>query len=308
MKCEICGEERSMILKKEFTASNVFAHVGRKHGITRKEYYDKYLKKATDGFCKFCGEETCFKDGLKRYSNFCNASHQTLWVMQNNTAYKENFVNAAKKYWATDEGKIKRTEVSSLSRKNFWSDPERKQKAVAKMTKSIQEKWDNDPVYKAKCVAASIKTWQDEAYRTKICEAQSIGAARRIARVGNGHSDKNYKTGSYFSAKGNKSLYYASSYERTAYEKLENDENVSSYDRAKVAIKYIRPDDHRFHRYVPDILVEMKDGNKMLIEIKPTSMLEDEIIKAKIEAGNLYCLKKGWQFAVWSEKDLNNGT
>jgi hypothetical protein len=308
MKCQICGLEKSTVLRREFTVNNIFSHVGRKHGITKKEYYDKYLKKENDGFCLYCGEKTHFMANQRGYSSFCNASHQTKWVMKNNKDYKENFINAGRKYWLTEEGKKEKSRISSASRKKFWSDPKRKQKTVAKMAKAIQAKWDNDPIYRLAHSERGRKCWQNDEYRKKVCESQSIGAARRIARVGNGHNDRNYKTGQYFSVKSDKNVYYASSYEKQAFEKLENDDNVSSYDRAKVAIKYVRPDDHRMHRYVPDILAELKDGKKMLIEIKPNSMLNDEIVKSKISAAQLYCRKKNYEYTVWSEKDLQDGS
>lgn len=42
-------------------------HLGQSHkGLTRKEYYDRYLKKPGDGVCALCGRETKFTDRLNR--------------------------------------------------------------------------------------------------------------------------------------------------------------------------------------------------------------------------------------------------
>lgn len=277
MTCALC----------KYESRRLGSHVSQYHKMLPKEYYDMHLKKENDGTCEICNEKSKFYGMRYGYSRTCGKPHCVAKL------------GSQKPGWS---------EQQSEKMKNFWLDPIRKQKTVAKMARSIQIKWDNDPVYRAKCSESSRKKWQNSEYRKKTCESQSIGASRRIAEIGNGHSDRNYKTGKYFSTKTNKCLYYASSYEKQAFEKLERDENILSYDRATVAIKYVRPDDHRFHRYVPDILVEMKDGSRMLIEIKPTSMLEDEIIKAKIVAAQLYCNKKNYKYAVWSEKDLHNGS
>ena len=277
MTCALC----------KYESRRLGSHISQYHKMLPKEYYDLHMKKENDGKCEICNEKSKFYGIRYGYSRTCGNPHCVATLGSKKLGFSER---------------------SSARMKNFWSDPVRKRKTVAKMTKSIQAKWDNDPVYRAKCSESSRKKWQNNEYRKKTCESQSVGASRRIAEIGNGHSDRNYKTGEYFSVKTNKSLYYASSYEHMAFEKLENDNDVFSYNRAKIAIKYVRPDDHRFHRYVPDILAEMKDGSKMLIEIKPTSMLEDEIIKAKIVAAQLYCDKKNYRYAVWSEKDLHNVT
>lgn len=274
MTCILCNYE----------SRRLGSHVSQYHKMKSKDYYDMYLKKENEGDCEVCSEKSRFNGIRYGYSRTCGKPHCV------------STLGARKEGWS---------EYQSKRMKNFWSsDPERKKKTVAKMTISIKKKWDEDPSYRVKCSNASRKRWQNDEYRTKTCEGQSIGASRRIARVGNGHNDRNYKTGEYFSIKNDRSVYYASSYERLAFEKLESDDNVASYDRANVAIKYVRPDDHRMHRYVPDILAIKKDGNKMLIEIKPNSMLEDEIVKSKIMAAQLYCDKKNYKYAVWSEKDF----
>ena len=49
-------------------------HLGQSHkGLTRKEYYDRYLKKPGDGVCVLCGRETKFTDRLNRgYYTHCS--------------------------------------------------------------------------------------------------------------------------------------------------------------------------------------------------------------------------------------------
>jgi hypothetical protein len=60
-------------------------------------------------------------------------------------------------------------------------------------------------------------------------------------------------------------------------------------------------------RYFPDFLISTKDGNKILIEVKPSNRLEDEENLIKFKVGELYCEQKGWTFMVMSDRDLYRG-
>ena len=58
--CKICGE--LTVLSK---------HI-RKHNLTTKEYYDKYLKKDNEGICPVCNKETKFLGIEQGYAKFCS--------------------------------------------------------------------------------------------------------------------------------------------------------------------------------------------------------------------------------------------
>lgn len=62
--CAICGRE---IGNKGFSS-----HIASKHGISPKQYYDKYLKTETDGYCKTCGKQTEFKSIFRGYTKHCS--------------------------------------------------------------------------------------------------------------------------------------------------------------------------------------------------------------------------------------------
>ena len=51
MKCEICGREFN-------TSRGLGGHIRHIHNISRREYYDKYLKQPSDGICVVCGKPT----------------------------------------------------------------------------------------------------------------------------------------------------------------------------------------------------------------------------------------------------------
>jgi len=67
-KCEICGREFKNI-------SALVSHISNPNKsckISIKEYYDKYLRKENEGYCKICGKETGFHSIVKGYKyNIC---------------------------------------------------------------------------------------------------------------------------------------------------------------------------------------------------------------------------------------------
>lgn len=97
-------------------------------------------------------------------------------------------------------------------------------------------------------------------------------------------------------------IFYRSSYEQVAYQLLDNDDTVSHYRPEPFVISYITPDGN-VRRYRPDILIE-KDGQTLLVEVKPQWKLSDAITQLKIEAGKQYAAEKGWEFEVWTETKL----
>jgi TnsA endonuclease N terminal len=58
---------------------------------------------------------------------------------------------------------------------------------------------------------------------------------------------------------------------------------------------------------VPDFLVEMADGNKRLVEVKPSQRLDRPIAQRKLAVGRLFAAQEGWTFHVVTEKELLPG-
>lgn len=99
-------------------------------------------------------------------------------------------------------------------------------------------------------------------------------------------------------------VYFRSSYEKKAYMKLDKDENVVMYYTEKLDIPYFHPVKQITSYYLIDLEIEYIDGSKKLVEIKPESWLDDEIVIAKIEAGKLKGIELGLSYEVWTEMDL----
>lgn len=64
IECKICN--------CNFTSNRSLGiHIKRTHHIKTKEYYDKFLKKSDEGFCKTCNSPTRFLNLAHGYLNFC---------------------------------------------------------------------------------------------------------------------------------------------------------------------------------------------------------------------------------------------
>lgn len=64
MKCQICNREVKNLLA-------LSTHIQFKHGNKKKEYYDLYMKKEDEGFCKVCNKPTNFRIFSTGYEIYC---------------------------------------------------------------------------------------------------------------------------------------------------------------------------------------------------------------------------------------------
>ena len=115
-------------------------------------------------------------------------------------------------------------------------------------------------------------------------------------------------------------IIYRSSYEKTFIHWLESCPKVKSWASECLAIPYINKLDGEFHRYYPDFFVEMVDGQKILIEIKPKSQTMKpktqfdpnsyawkEYIRnrCKWDAALEYCKNNGLLFKILTENTIS---
>ena len=132
-----------------------------------------------------------------------------------------------------------------------------------------------------------------------------------------------------YCGKAPESVIYRSSYELKAFEMIENDPNVIVWSSEEVVIPYILTGEegtNKIRRYFMDLYIEYKtpDGIKtFLIEIKPEAKVYPKIPKSKKaklrvlseynmnvskwKQAKIYAEKKGWYFAIWTEKELKIG-
>lgn len=88
MECKECGEK--FTFKSANIASQKFCkHLRDDHGMTPKDYYDKYIKKPDEGICKICGKPTTFFKLSKGYGETCSFECMTKWRVRRQNEEKE---------------------------------------------------------------------------------------------------------------------------------------------------------------------------------------------------------------------------
>ncbi len=109
-----------------------------------------------------------------------------------------------------------------------------------------------------------------------------------------------WKEGYFLSQKNSSQQYhYRSSWELYVMECLEEFEEVSSWQCEPFPIPYQLNGVQR--TYLPDFLIQYKDGSYIMAEIKPKNQCEEEMNKAKWTSAKAYCDIRKWKFEVWTE-------
>jgi len=123
-----------------------------------------------------------------------------------------------------------------------------------------------------------------------------------------------------------RNIIYRSSWECRVMNWLDKNPDIMQWGSEELTIPYKSPVDGRFHRYFPDFIVKVKtkEGKTktMIVEVKPdretkepkprkrlTKQYLQEVAtygvnQAKWKAAEEYCLDRGWEFKVITEKHL----
>jgi hypothetical protein len=122
------------------------------------------------------------------------------------------------------------------------------------------------------------------------------------------------------------SIWYRSLWERRVMTWLDDDPNVLEWSSEELVIPYISPMDNRVHRYFPDFSVKVRSKSgeikKMVVEVKPEKQTKPPVKKKKVTRGYIteiatwgvneakwkaatdYCLDRGWEFKIITEKEI----
>ncbi len=81
--------------------------------------------------------------------------------------------------------------------------------------------------------------------------------------------------------------------------------SVTSYGYESVAIPYVsNTRSGKTRRYLPDFLVNMADGSRWLVEVKPSKKLQQAVVKKKMLAGQRWCEEHGATYKFITECEL----
>lgn len=116
-------------------------------------------------------------------------------------------------------------------------------------------------------------------------------------------------------------IYCRSLWERRFCKYLDENVNVSRWGFEQIKIPYLLESDNKIHTYVPDFIIETKNKQITVIEIKPLKQTKAPKIKknkkysiqecltysmntSKWSSALKYCASKGWDFKILTEKDI----
>jgi hypothetical protein len=116
-------------------------------------------------------------------------------------------------------------------------------------------------------------------------------------------------------------IYCRSLWERRFCKYLDENENINKWGFEQIKIPYLLEADNQIHTYIPDFIIETKNKQITIIEIKPLKQTKAPQIKknkkysiqeclaysmnsSKWESASKYCASKGWLFKILTEKDI----
>jgi hypothetical protein len=119
-------------------------------------------------------------------------------------------------------------------------------------------------------------------------------------------------------------IVYRSSWELRVMKYLDENPRVIWWASEELYIPYVSPVDNRVHRYFPDFITRVKQGDKestLVLEVKPFKQTQQPTQKRKTKqfiqetityainqekwkAADLFCKEHGWQFKLITEKEL----
>jgi len=253
--------------------------------------------------CLICGIEKEFSivEHLKFEHNMKSVEYKTLYsgAKVKSLKHLELLSERSKKNWLNEDYRQKQIKIRNITHKN----PDFKKKMSEKIKKIYNEtpevfsgftNWKKTDVFKTWVVSedrkkkiskTSKKRWEDDDYRKKTIESikKSLNDGRcdksieyrenmskkisELYSLGILKNEKNkYKTG-IFTSKENEKFIYSSSYELGAMELFDKTEEIINWtNKHGIRVKYFYNNLNR--HYVPDFLIDFKNGKSSIIEMK----------------------------------------
>ena len=154
IKCKICNKEVN-----SYRALGI--HIKKSHNINSQDYYDEYLKKEGEGFCKVCKKPTKFLSLMRGYSSHCSISCGVK-DPEAQEKYKESCIKKYGKERASQSEEVKekmrKTCLEKYGVENSFQLPEVREKSSNILKEKYGEK---GPLGNDKIRKKSIATWEE---------------------------------------------------------------------------------------------------------------------------------------------------
>lgn len=282
--CKICNLEFK-------NNQSLAGHIRIYHRLTKKEYYDSFVKQFGEGICLECGGQTTFRGN--RYLSFCShkcfSNNELIRQAQSIRAVgkKQSIETIQKRIANTDQSKkeAQRSKTmldkyGSLSTLDALNDNQ-KQIRAQKMSASLKGKAHSvehhKKVIESKRKNGTLKHKPET--KLKISNSQSNLYQSNDPPVpliinSNGKNGRGHQTGKV------NNLFYRSSYERRFLEYcFYKNINVESAATKEFRIQYKSGDEQKYRMYYPDFYLP---DYGLVVEIKPLSMLDVGSNESKI--------------------------
>lgn len=100
---------------------------------------------------------------------------------------------------------------------------------------------------------------------------------------------------------------FRSSWEEKYMHYLDTNPDVSTWSYEKLTIEYVsNKRTGKVRKYYPDFYIELKTGEKLVIEIKQKRKLDNAVVKKKSAAAERWCLMHGASYKIITELDLKD--
>ena len=156
MICDICNKDFK-------TYVGLSCHIRQSHNMTSQDYYDEYIRKEGEGFCKMCQKPTSFRNLHIGYSRFCSKkciqnSEETKNKIQQTCLDRYNNKNV----YASEYGKQKcrETWLEKLGVENPFQSEEIKEK----IKQTNLERYNSEYSFQSKEIKDKIKNTKEERY------------------------------------------------------------------------------------------------------------------------------------------------
>jgi len=255
--CRICG------YKGGKGAASLTTHIKKVHGLTRKEYYDEYVREGDEGICRNCGKPAIWQERMFVYAHCCSQSchvqhlHRTDENFQKVTS--ENISKRNKANWKKRSYRKKMEGELQKARDKYHEDPKSIEVARKNMVRLKK-----DPAFEEKRKKAQARGireyWNDPDSR----EAASLRASKCLRDPDNGFG--------YWSAYHRNSDTNMRSYHEVKFAELCDNKNIPfRYEPKTFKLKNGR-------RYTPDFYLPWR---KIWIEIKIKSPNSKQVLEKK---------------------------
>lgn len=293
-QCKIC----SITAKSQNVLT---AHIRISHSLTKKEYYDEYIKTQGEGECLTCSSPTTFRGS--HYLRFCS---RRCHEIHPSTAEQRRNAQLGKKQ-----------SKDTIERRIANTDQKKKQ---AKREDTLLERYDNIHYNNPKKIGESNKG-RKQPPRTEEWSRNIIESKRKNGTLNHREDTKSKisvsinnlyqsddppvtisKSGKY-QGRGHSCGYYNEIYYRSSYELrlleycFKHDIKILSADTKEFRVKY-EDESGKSRYYYPDFYLPEHD---IILEVKPLSMLEVENITLKTNAA-----MKEYDFVLVTEDELED--